>query len=58
MAQRRHIQFDDDLNQQIIDLARAEDRHFAWMVRTLLREAIAARRRVGAKNPGKKLETS
>ena len=56
MAQRRHIVLDDDLNQKIVALAVAEDRPFTWMVRALLREAVA--RRMGSKNPGKKLETS
>ena len=46
MAQRKHIVFDDDLNQQIIDLAGLEDRSFAWMVRALCREAIWKRAQV------------
>lgn len=45
MSHRKHIVFDDVLNEQIVDLAKLEDRHFAYMVRQLCREAIFARTR-------------
>ncbi len=46
MAQRRHITMDHDLREEILALAKQEDRKFSDMIRTLCREALARRQEI------------